>query len=285
MSCEPKRPCQRCIDRGIAHLCRDHVSKKKRGRKGTYLNDNVSNDLIPTIPSSENTIETNIIIHNNNINSNNDSVVTTTTDTVTSTNSSNYGIEDLPTDIRGLLADFFFSSLDEIDKYMSSFTNSNNINSFDTSLINNINMISNNNNNNAPSGDEEMLNKFISMIQNRASDEEQFLIEGMVQIRESVSRTMTDKFKISNFNSVQNLESLKTEIERLVQNYSKIFHTLAIPTILFDRTGVIYYVNNAYKALTGLNVNLPTDRSEFAFYVCSTSLCFNSFFKIFIISF
>jgi hypothetical protein len=31
------RPCKRCSDRGIAHLCRDSENRKRRGRKGTYL--------------------------------------------------------------------------------------------------------------------------------------------------------------------------------------------------------------------------------------------------------
>jgi hypothetical protein len=39
MSCDRERPCKRCVNRSIAHLCRD-VEAKRRGRKGTYLEKN-----------------------------------------------------------------------------------------------------------------------------------------------------------------------------------------------------------------------------------------------------
>ena len=48
MSCDEGRPCKRCIDRGISALCRDHESKKKRGRKANYLSEQDKETLPPT---------------------------------------------------------------------------------------------------------------------------------------------------------------------------------------------------------------------------------------------
>ncbi len=39
MSCENVRPCKRCVQRGIAHLCKDSETPRRRGRKGAYLED------------------------------------------------------------------------------------------------------------------------------------------------------------------------------------------------------------------------------------------------------
>ena len=268
-------------------MCTDHISKKRKqltvSNNNTITTDIVANNLqidvnVNGIFNNNNNINITNVINNNNSNNNNrgNNIIEISNGFLTE--------EGEQIDVKGLF-DIFFSSLEEIDNYMTMPINNINNNNMNDALettqdINNNNNnkhsiinenmntnIYNNNNNNNISQDNEILNMFINIIQSKATSEEDYLIQGLIKSGDSVLKTMKEKYKIIQFNSVQNLENLKTEIEKLVETYSVVFNNVAIPTLIFDRTGVIYYVNQSYKTLTSFNFPLPTGRSQFAFYV------------------
>jgi PAS domain-containing protein len=67
-------------------------------------------------------------------------------------------------------------------------------------------------------------------------------------------------------------ELVKSDIEATIQTYRKLLEPLASPTIIYDRSGVIHYVNPAYRVLTGFSYTLPTERTEFAFFKVTFTL-------------
>jgi PAS domain-containing protein len=50
------------------------------------------------------------------------------------------------------------------------------------------------------------------------------------------------------------------------KTYKTTFEPLAAPAIIYNRHGVIYYVNPAYKALTHFSMPLPTSRADYTFF-------------------
>jgi len=60
--------------------------------------------------------------------------------------------------------------------------------------------------------------------------------------------------------------SVFEEFERLLKIYKDAFDEIATPVIIFERSGVIQYVNSAYKTLTGFNESLPTEVNSYAAY-------------------
>ena len=60
---------------------------------------------------------------------------------------------------------------------------------------------------------------------------------------------------------------------------------MGIPTIVFDLTGVVYYINSSLRTLTGFFRNIPSSRDDFLFYnVCIFFYCLFIFFIIFFLN-
>jgi hypothetical protein len=101
---------------------------------------------------------------------------------------------DLPNDLKSMLSDFFFSTLDEIDRYWK-----------DTDPV--ISTI--------PSIDEEYFNRLIALVRYRAVDEKEDLVAGLYQYRENIKKYTAERYRIT-LNMAQNLMSMKNEIATLV---------------------------------------------------------------------
>lgn len=147
-----------------------------------------------TVPSSPNTSTTNNSNNNNTLNNSGSSNITTSTSTTTSNNDILKYELDLPNDLKSMLSDFFFSTLDEIDRYWK-----------DTDPV--ISTI--------PSIDEEYFNRLIALVRYRAVDEKEDLVQGLFQYRENIKKYAAERYRIT-LNMAQNLMSMKNEIASLV---------------------------------------------------------------------
>ena len=173
----------------------------------------------------------------------------------------------LSPDLKLLLSDYFFSSIDEfelnldrINKDLCSINNNNNNN-------NNVTHGNNNNNRNLVT-EEELFNRFLSLLKTRSPtmDTGSSLVNGFYELRNNFYQFISETFKITDFSEIQSLDNLQTEIEQLTNKYSIQFDNLPIPTIMYDRSGTIWHVNNAYKILTGFDFSIPTPKYDNTFY-------------------
>jgi len=87
----------------------------------------------------------------------------------------------------------------------------------------------------------------------------------LTQVREKVRNYVKEKFKIK-LDWLKSLEDMKSEIESLVTMYRGTFEHLGIPVIIWDRSGVIYYVSPCFRQLLGFLQPLPTKREDFIFW-------------------
>ena len=60
--------------------------------------------------------------------------------------------------------------------------------------------------------------------------------------------------------------SIWEEFNKELDHLRNLFDELGIPTILWERCGIIHYSNKAYQELTGFSLSLPTNIFEFGIY-------------------
>lgn len=118
--------------------------------------------------------------------------------------------------------------------------------------------------------DKKSIRDFMNILRIRIPEESEQIISNLTQRRLKTLQIIKERYN-SNVELDFRLksEAVKTDIESTIQTYRKLLEPLASPTIIYDRTGVIHYVNPAYRVLTGFSFALPTERSEFAFFKVS----------------
>jgi len=61
------------------------------------------------------------------------------------------------------------------------------------------------------------------------------------------------------------LQTLK-EFITIIENAKISLEQLATPAIVYEKCGIIHFVNSAYKSYSGFNLTLPTEMKEFQYY-------------------
>lgn len=104
---------------------------------------------------------------------------------------------DLPMDLKTMLSDFFFSSLDQMDKYYSDRTNV-----YEDSMT---------------KQEEESFHRFLVIMRSKLPPEEiESMVKGLGQMKTRVKKHLAENLKIQ-FNTIKNLEERMSEIEELVK--------------------------------------------------------------------
>eukprot|EP01114_Cavostelium_apophysatum_P000267 TRINITY_DN10256_c0_g1_i1.p1 TRINITY_DN10256_c0_g1~~TRINITY_DN10256_c0_g1_i1.p1 ORF type:complete len:441 (+),score=58.30 TRINITY_DN10256_c0_g1_i1:135-1457(+) len=66
--------------------------------------------------------------------------------------------------------------------------------------------------------------------------------------------------------------SIFAEFEELLKTFCSAFDKLSTPVIIFEKSGIAQYVNNAYRKMTGFSYpTLPTKRTDFVLYQQTSS--------------
>lgn len=140
-----------------------------------------------------------------------------------------------------------------------------------------------------------MFSKWISVVQSRymkhwlfphfwrAPDELDDALHLIQVVKERTGEYIKKNFKLDQIHleNMKGLNYVKSDISSLVKKYSETMEKLSVPTIsiknkcrngvliffsVWDRGGCIYFVNSAYKRVTGFPLSLPTERSELVMY-------------------
>jgi len=235
MSCENERPCRRCIQRGIGDQCTDNITDRKRGRKAMYLND--SSDDSPKLNSSVSD-QTKISTLPNLKNCFSTELELSTTCGFTSLvdNESDLHQElDFPKDLQFLFSDFF--PIDPINTF----------------------------NKNVGSGEEEfenLLNAIKKELADSTEEEKTFLLNAIVRMRDHI---------VTHLGSQSNphywdMDYWKSDIIDVVEEHKRMFEKNGTPTIIWDRTGTVHYINEQYRKLTNWSLSIPSVRGESPFH-------------------
>eukprot|EP01114_Cavostelium_apophysatum_P018789 TRINITY_DN5892_c0_g1_i1.p1 TRINITY_DN5892_c0_g1~~TRINITY_DN5892_c0_g1_i1.p1 ORF type:complete len:374 (-),score=30.20 TRINITY_DN5892_c0_g1_i1:179-1243(-) len=212
MSCGNERPCKRCTDRAIPHLCVD-APHKRRGRKGKFLesqtqnlNHSVSIPITASIPAPG-----------------------------SSDNLSVSEVFDMP-DL--LLTELLLTPMPQIP------------------LLSNVRWDSQGEV--AFSGVRPWSEEVLKYLKLKIPEE----FEAIHQ--ELVAHSGHSKHILSILR--ETADEVLREFNEALATYSHTFNQVTVPTICFDNSGVIHYANQAFLDMTGFDVPIPTERSQFAVY-------------------
>jgi len=61
-------------------------------------------------------------------------------------------------------------------------------------------------------------------------------------------------------------QSIWGEFNKQLDHFRSLFEDLGVPTIIWEKCGIVHYVNPSYKELTGFCDSIPTHVSNFSFF-------------------
>jgi len=233
MSCEESRPCKRCISRGIADLCKDLATGKKRGRKVNYRDEecNLSSSDEVLKLKQESTLSSKSASGTENLLIQNQIIVNTAPN-----NFEIFGRDvDFPENFQVELSDFFLcSSWNEPSQIVEEF-------------------------------DFQQMNVSFQLARQKLSkicppNEIDFLINQFIAVRQQLKNYVSTKFGESFPEKWWCLESKKPEINAFVEIQKQAFDCNGVPTIVWERTGGVIYINQAYQMITNYNLPVPSSR-------------------------
>eukprot|EP01114_Cavostelium_apophysatum_P019615 TRINITY_DN6372_c0_g1_i1.p1 TRINITY_DN6372_c0_g1~~TRINITY_DN6372_c0_g1_i1.p1 ORF type:complete len:361 (+),score=12.27 TRINITY_DN6372_c0_g1_i1:62-1144(+) len=213
MSCFPERPCRRCVDRGIGHLCVDKVPEKK-GRKAKLhaLEESAINDPILLNP-----------------------------DSVVQDNMERF------IDIPPSLADLLSTSLLGSEALF--------LNSLTTDLPGqNQQMI-------LPPSMKSNFNITYEYLSKRIPEDLERLMELTAPYRTNVER-----IKSSGIVTAELASQIVNTFQEHVETAKQIYSQTDVPTIVWDKRGVVYFCNKAYVNITGFDKQMPTGPLELVMF-------------------
>jgi len=291
MSCDSGRPCKRCVDRGVPELCVDPIPKR-RGRRRKFL-DSVEEATLSTLHTQGQDATLRIaasvppsnpmlspVIFNGmtpSLNSpptpgsspsNNNS---SEPDPLGSNDNNEESVSIPP----NLLSELFFSPMDQFGNIMSerqSFQNE-----FDQQQRNQVSSScvsdafaavhlrhlrdDKSELMDTPStvSRQEWLVGFVEYIRKRAPDEAEQLVRYFSQVKPHIA-------KMKQTMSPQSLQSILKDFETGITFAKNAFEHISVPTIVWEKCGVIHYYNKPFKNLTGFSVPVPTRREKYELY-------------------
>eukprot|EP01114_Cavostelium_apophysatum_P021636 TRINITY_DN7607_c0_g1_i1.p1 TRINITY_DN7607_c0_g1~~TRINITY_DN7607_c0_g1_i1.p1 ORF type:complete len:353 (+),score=55.73 TRINITY_DN7607_c0_g1_i1:84-1142(+) len=220
VSCGSERPCKRCADRGIAHLCIDG-SHKKRGRKGKYLNPELeaaSSALLSDAPSVNLTTEP--------------SIATLSTE-----------LFDLPD---SLLAELMLTPMTEMTELRNASSGNDDVGKFEPPFW-------------LPSTMRPWCDEFFEYMKLKIPEEYEAVYKEVMARRTYMQKVWSSMTK-------EMAEELIRDCSDSLASYKKSFKDISVPAMVFDRGGIIHYVNQSFIDMTGFDMKLPTERNQFAVY-------------------
>jgi len=281
MSCEDARPCKRCVDRGISELCTDNVTEKRRGRRATYLESSssdseqqsksyVKQELPPPSTPSPAPLSSPIQVNSPPPQQQSPQIYVQKHSTTTTT-TQQYSVQEyhqpvmhfkeqqmlqtdnLPLDFQ-MLADMLYYN-------------------FDGGVFHNVKAVRTPLHFEEPQ-DEAKFWKFMDSMKQQlmhgcTSDEADGVIASVCGLRRLIQTTLVSHFNgpiPASLPRYWQMERFSNELTSFVEEQKKFFEFHGTPTILWDRSGSIHFVNNAYKRLTSWNLPLPTSREDFHFH-------------------
>jgi len=257
VSCEATRPCKRCLDRGKS--CMDGEAKR-RGRKkisGSPLEASPENgimsykdDLTGVEPSSIlASISTKGVTFSNsglpNYNTFMNSTLTNYGQDLDLAAIQQQAISDLPMDIFQDM--FLFSPFENLESMRLK----------PVSLINPSLGIPEKNETPSTFSRVEFFYKMKENLQKRLP-EKLFLFEKAMAFREQLA-------KIREGLTEEAVLTMRRDFDTYLTTFSAVFDQLGVPSLIWERCGVIHYVSKGYVELTGFNDPVPTNLADLAF--------------------
>jgi len=106
---------------------------------------------------------------------------------------------------------------------------------------------------------QEIFEKLIDYIKQRTPEK--------AELAELLLRKLRAQMeKIREYLSAENAQSMWSDFGLHLRYYSECFDGLGIPSIIWERCGIVHYCNPAYLELTQFDLKIPTQYNELAFH-------------------
>jgi len=256
ISCEEVRPCKRCAERGLQ--CEDYVPKR-RGRKRQQTSPSSSTTNVGSLPLA--LVNSSPSSPNGSENTSSEAqLIEPVTPSIQVSKETLTNVLDLPPD---LFTELFFSDWNEPPVTPGATfippTTENNNTSNGTPIADSEEVCVFN-----PKADEGF-KLFMQTIRTRVTEDSVDIVTTVLK----QSRIRLKEHIYSNYGFLKGQDPcafFRQEIQIYLQELRPLYAQLAVPTIMWERTGVIQYVNPAYIALTHFNLQLPTPREDFSMF-------------------
>lgn len=283
MSCDNARPCKRCIDKGHPHQCQDAISKKRGRKKGgsnemktdphrlllevvkrnAEMNDPQKKMKMETQAAevlsqtferfNANRLDSSPLIQETHLNSLIERSSSSNLQTLTSSLNhplaprylGDFRVADDIIDLPINLISDFFSPLDQIEFFKW------------TSISESEQEYYNVKKPNPMFSSEEFFHRFLIQLAKRLPEDAGIFAQSLTQLKHKVHALRENL-------CAETASLMIREFETHLNLFKSLFDEMAVPSLVWERCGVIHYVNQAYKDLTGFSSSVPTNHNDFS---------------------
>eukprot|EP01114_Cavostelium_apophysatum_P003567 TRINITY_DN13534_c0_g1_i1.p1 TRINITY_DN13534_c0_g1~~TRINITY_DN13534_c0_g1_i1.p1 ORF type:complete len:369 (+),score=29.09 TRINITY_DN13534_c0_g1_i1:210-1316(+) len=230
VSCDSVRPCKRCVDRGTSHLCVD-PQIKKRGRKPNPVSEELKEHIAEALSSNVQPLN---IVENGTPGTTDDSLSM---------------LLDLPD---GFLRSMLLSTWEAPDfvppcvaaHYLPT---EGPLSALATMSAHHYTPLQ-----------AEHLAQGAEFLKSRLPESQanEMIQHLSMRVRPMLQKMLTKEVSLQ----------IVSEFKSLMKTLTKAYNESGFPCMIWDNAGVIHYVNQPYKNLTGFSLTLPTTFNSFAAY-------------------